>query len=187
MRKLVILMLVFGIASAANAALHISVGGNTNPKSSDIWLTVSQEITIDVWSDAIMKAGDDLAGYAIVSNTQLGAMTAGAITTKYAPLSGFVLYQDAVSSGFPGLAAGDNGPWGTMLFTGEVPQVDAGDVIIDGIILHCKGPGDVTIKLYSTDWGTAQLLDSVIIHQVPEPMTVALLGLGGLFLLRRRK
>jgi hypothetical protein len=44
---------------------------------------------------------------------------------------------------------------------------------------------DVIVELY--DAGTFQLIDSAIIKQVPEPMTVALLGLGGLFLLRRRK
>jgi len=39
------------------------------------------------------------------------------------------------------------------------------------------------------DWVNAVEADfgDLIIYQIPEPMTVALLGLGGLFLLRRRK
>jgi hypothetical protein len=31
------------------------------------------------------------------------------------------------------------------------------------------------------------ILDTVTIHQTPEPMTIGLLGLGGLALLRRRR
>jgi len=46
--------------------------------------------------------------------------------------------------------------------------------------------GDVyTIDLYASDWVT--ILDSGTVTVVPEPMTIALLGLGGLFLLRRRR
>ncbi len=44
---------------------------------------------------------------------------------------------------------------------------------------------DLVVELY--DAGTLLLIDSAIIKQIPEPMTLALLGLGGLFMLRRRK
>ena len=44
----------------------------------------------------------------------------------------------------------------------------------------------MVIELYTTDFGTSELVDAVVIHQIPEPATIALLGLGGL-LLRRRK
>jgi len=51
---------------------------------------------------------------------------------------------------------------------------------------ECIGLGDVVIYLYANDLQT--VLDTLTISQVvPEPMTIALLGLGGLFLLRRRK
>ncbi len=49
---------------------------------------------------------------------------------------------------------------------------------------HCLATGDAYINLYADDQYT--LLDSITIHQVPEPMSVLLLGIGGL-LLRRRK
>ena len=52
-------------------------------------------------------------------------------------------------------------------------------------IFQCKGPGDVMILLSYAD-GT--LIDKLIVHQlIPEPVTIAMLGLGGLALLGRRK
>ena len=54
-------------------------------------------------------------------------------------------------------------------------------------MFRCIAEGDAVIKLYSTPAGAVLTLqDTVTIHQIPEPMTVALLGLGGLALLRKR-
>jgi hypothetical protein len=56
--------------------------------------------------------------------------------------------------------------------------------VLDAKDLHCDyGPSDDVIILWSQD---AEELDRIVIHQIPEPATIALLGLGGL-LLRRRK
>lgn len=80
------------------------------------------------------------------------------------------------------------------------------DILWD-MFLHCDGPGDVTIDLtlfglsqYSifggaggpedaTEWidMTEGDLGDLVIHQIPEPITMALLGVGGLLLRRRRR
>ena len=57
-------------------------------------------------------------------------------------------------------------------------------VVVDGIIFKCLEEGDVVLTLTNVDFDT--IFDTVTIHQVPEPMTLGLLGLGGLFLRRRR-
>ena len=64
--------------------------------------------------------------------------------------------------------------------------------LVDSILLHCEGIGEVTLTLASIyDPGTGEpvsitVMDTQVIHQIPEPMTFALLGLGGLFLRRRK-
>jgi hypothetical protein len=74
-------------------------------------------------------------------------------------------------------------------------------VVLDHFLLHCDGPGTVLITLLETEETSAGLSQEtdgsdlfpllagtgVIIHQIPEPMTLTLLGLGSLFLARRKK
>ena len=90
---------------------------------------------------------------------------------------------------------------------GSIDTVPQPQDIIWDMFLHCGGQGNVTIDLhaaageyadYSTPpqgggqpYGGWKNLDNtkvgdLTIYQVPEPMTMVLLGLGGLFLRRRR-
>jgi hypothetical protein len=77
-------------------------------------------------------------------------------------------------------------------------------IVVDHILVHCEGDGNVIVTLTPITWdaviappnvlyeGTLQsdreaYGSEIIIYQVPEPLTVALLGLGGLALVRRRR
>jgi hypothetical protein len=89
-----------------------------------------------------------------------------------------------------------------------LPSEDGGIDIVWDIMLHCDGYGEVTVDLtlhglseysplsnagngpYPDPPGWLAMVEGdlgdLVVHQVPEPMTIALLGLGGLFLRRRR-
>jgi hypothetical protein len=93
-------------------------------------------------------------------------------------------------------------PTGALLdfVANDIGTVPPG-IILDHFLLHCDDRGDVVIKLVEnpntaagatleTDGGDLYELlagPGIIIHQIPEPMTLTLLGLGGLFLARRKK
>jgi hypothetical protein len=185
MKKLLVLLILVGLTTMASAALQISVGGDPEPVDSEIWLLPSETIFLDVWTDATIDKDDAdtwFNGWALVVDTTHGSIVPGMVTAKFSGDAGYTIFPNAVANGlYPGP---EDGVGGTA--TPVDTTADPGDVLFDEIIFHCEDFIDATILLYTTqDYVTYTLNDSVIIHQ-PEPMTVALLGLGGLFLRRRR-
>ena len=176
MKKLLILMLVLGLASSANAALTLvsSEGDTLDPDGINL-------TNIGIWND-VAEPGQGLTTYlAILSSDPAGWTGAYNI---YSP---------------PSLGQGpDHAYYGVMDIGGSIGEVDlwASDYAVPsadpygiGVLgdyeLLCTGLGDVVVYLIAQD--TTTVLDTITISQIPEPMTIALLGLGGLFLLRRRK
>ena len=191
MKKILVLVLLFGIASVANAGLFISVNGDLNPVSSEIFLEPSQTAVIDIHGDGQSRPGVDNP-YLVVAGPGL---IAGGVVLYPGTLSDYMdLAEMAIVAGiteeeflgyfkdYAGIDAVDAG-W-AILDDGTIPQAPLQGVLVDDIILHCEAIGDVELTLLTNDFAT--VLDSVIIHQVPEPITFALLGLGGLFLRRRK-
>ena len=189
MRKIVVLMLILGVTSMVNAGvLQISVNGNPDPIDSEIELKPSETLVLD-----ILTVGDigafEFHNWALVVDTAYGSISGGVA----AVLPG---------SNQLGGATGDNpdvlpdeplaGIWGIQGNTTMTP-IASGTVLVDQIEFHCEAIGDAVVQLYEIVSGEpfpsqgGTLVDQVIIHQIPEPMTIALLGFGGLLALRRRK
>ena len=187
MKKLLIFMLVLGMASLASAlptSLQISVGGVMEPTNSDIYLLPTETIVIDIWTTTEIYSGGGLEGYfSLGVDPTYGSFTGG--TSQYPTETGTVYYSGNGAAYLPSTEAGDFGTIGSMQPSGSGMT----GVIFDMIIFHCEAEGDAVINLYSVDFGATpyySLIDTVTIHQIPEPMTVLLLGLGGLFLRRRK-
>ncbi len=180
MKKLLIFMLVLCMASLANATLQISVNGNMNPTDSDIWLLPTETLNLDVWTNAEITPGTGEGYWALIASTAGSTISGGVVLVEGE--GGLQIYGAPV----PAAPAGENGIWGAIALA-TIPSISADTVIFDEILFHCEAEGDVTVTLLMGPApGAWSPVDSVVIHQIPEPMTVLLLGLGGLFLRRRK-
>jgi len=187
------LVYVFAIALAATTAnaglLQISVGGNFDPVDSEITLAPSDHIELNIHVNGDIgpfEAHD----WALVVNTNFGSINGGVAQV----VSGFNQLGGSAPDLGNGVLADSPlaGIWGNMANT-TFDNIASGTVLVDGIDFHCVGPGDAVIQLYEITSGAAfpsqsgTLVDQVIIHQIPEPISMSLLALGGLGLIRRRR
>jgi len=170
MKKLLVLLMVLGLATSAQAALSLSLDGEAAP--AEITIATSTTVVIDVQSSDV-EPWDGL----------LAIVDVGSAIEDMSPS----LYGEWV----PPMTASGIGELGSYsVITPEIWELHVGSVqgaVVAGtqfaIAFHCMGIGDTTVVLTDFDLNTIQ---TMIIHQIPEPMTLALLGLGGLFLRRRK-
>jgi hypothetical protein len=172
MKKFLVVMMVLGLVGSAQAALQISLNGAV--AGDEITISVSDNIVIGVMSDT----ADPWAGILeYIPRDSQAAEWVGSVTIN--PIAGF--------RATAALAAGYATSWqlSAAAFPGEVPAVAPGEQFTIGF--HCLAVGDVVVTLWGDAWDSGPVLDQLTIHQViPEPVTIGLLGLGGLFLRRRK-
>jgi len=175
MKKLLVLALVFGLASMANAALSV-VPGPTMSDGQVIWsvdVTGTQLIgtsasgTAAKYIGAVGLTGDDAAETPIFTNAQtyvavgVGSITWNALYNAY-----------DVDSQSLGMTTNGPGQWYS----------------IDLDLTGQPNPGQLSLycEQYNANYDVIGSGDMVL-DIVPEPITMTLMGLGGLGLLRRRR
>jgi len=231
MKKVLILMLVLGMASVANATVidvvTVGVGSMGHAGTSEDGLWPGETIEVKIVLNANPYPGRPSYDGYLLSTMDLDLHLSGPVSldagTKdkngdpvWQYNSGFTLFAVVDPTGatnppytelangldqFVGIASTPIGP-PTSGSTGPI------DLFWD-LIIHCDDWGPVTLDMtlnglseyapysdasganpYPDSPGWIELLESdlgdMVIHQIPEPMTIVLLGLGGLFLRRRR-
>ncbi len=164
MRKLLVLFLVLGLASAANAML-ITVD-DLEGESFEVGITST--ITV------VSEDTSSWLGYIIVEDGGAGSLENVVILDAAGNKASAGPYTEVSwGTGFELTAAS----------TGDPPPVAAGTQFS---LNYVGEVGDTaTISLFVDPEYTTPVA-SVNVTVVPEPMTIILLGLGGLFLRRRR-
>jgi hypothetical protein len=189
MKKLLVVLMVLSMAAIVNAALVINVNGKTGGAS----IGPNETATISIVASEEPSPSNL---YLFVTDGSFGTVSGGSVVFSSAAGEMALHHEgagdqyvntvhqygwlDATQTYYINLTANTNSSVvnGTVVDSVTYRAEIAGDstIILGGIVDDGQGEGGYLMAVW----------DTVVIHQVPEPMTMALLGLGGL-LLRRRK
>ena len=165
MKKLLVLMLVLGVASLASAGLTFATGAAT--------IQVGETVDIGMLADQAVAgtiATTDITG-GVPNGVSTMSLLAGAASTAFTANP---------QAAYPGYIQGIAGTVTPYMLGDEVSIASlTGDAV-----------GTYTIYTYTTaGWNTTYVPnDSFVLTvvPVPEPITMGLLAVGGLFLRRRK-
>jgi len=176
MKKLLILMLVLGMASLAYATVSLKIDDASVPGTIDIEIGE----TIQVYS----SDADTWLGYVFITEgSQAGSLTSGRLAELTAGQPGYAGYNAGID---PVTEAGFG--VGYLMAAGYTsdPPVAGVQFLFDFTALTADiGKTGVINVFVDPEYGTPE--DTTTYTIIPEPMTVLLLGFGGLFLRRRKK
>jgi hypothetical protein len=184
----VMLMLVLGVASYANATL---IDLRFSDGSYEKTLQPSEYTDIDLLiflEDTDTIVASSVKWLVVEDPAEPPDFT---ITEYFTPLMMVMATPPGDSSGFPWTS-------NNMDFAGIHPG--GGWIVVERFYIHCAAPSEDIISVdkansfisptttedYVLEWDPAGGGGSVTLHQIPEPASLALLALGGLALIRRR-
>lgn len=194
MKKLLVLMLVFAMATVASATPTITVVGVAEPNI----IPGGSVVTVTI-SGTFAEASGGTAGN---SNTPLGGYINGVFLDLSNTGKSYNYAYGSIGNVSAGSVAMGNGPSGGTIVTtyyglwftatsavtwAEGDDVDTGLWFTFDVTLDTTYPGETDGSEYLTvDIGYNSVANTVSLKVIPEPITIALLGLGGLFLRRRK-
>jgi hypothetical protein len=172
MKKLLVLLSVLVLASMANAAVYLSIDGVNASDGTEEIQDLGGTVTVYVMDNA---GGSSYTYYLDMLKVAGGGHATMTYPSVYAAAGDLATISGDYST--------------TTLYDYELFAGDSGGNVLTGVhfssVITESGAVDDTFNVDLIDYGVGTL-DTITFTIVPEPMTVALLGLGGLFLRRRK-
>jgi hypothetical protein len=197
MKKLLVLFVVLGLATVATAGVVdikiTSLNGVAIAPVSEITIKPSDIVDLTITYDSTTNLFlFGLSAFVNVDKQNLGELSLASVV-RNAAMDGTLEAKGEIGGQQWIVEAASMA--GVPAVTGQSQPV------VTNLLLHCLGEGVVKIWLsdyapgggsleVTSDFGTTVIPTygaGVTIAQIPEPMTLMLLGLGSLFLARRKK
>jgi hypothetical protein len=177
MKKLLVLALVLSMASMANAAL--TIGPSASSVNVDEAITISLDAGVDVYDQGGFYLG--------ISNTSIGGATLdilAAVINYTGNASSLTVIDDPDTSAALGLVGAF-----VLINLSDIPPAGNTSPPVTGLLASGFGltgatAGMVDLVVLSGADGSEFTRTSVEV--TPEPITIGLLGLGAMFLRRRK-
>lgn len=177
MKKLMVLSLVLAMGTLASASFSLVVNNADVPNGASI--SISNAVPLNLFESKL---------WAIVVDSQVASLgTPNPVSTANLSNSVVGLVEDSAVILEP---AGTTGWYGVTMWGAFTGPLAAGTVLYSGISIEgFSDTGFVTVYLYEVTEGAAfgdPAASADVAVMIPEPMTMGLLGLGALFLRRRK-
>ena len=169
MKKIVALVLVLAMASMASAALVLDITGSTAPAGE---VNISDNLSVSLVDAVNMNIQPFGVGFSLA--------------TDYGDYVSHMVIPPDIGAGWTLNNPAGNGVSITGSGTYMFRAIPADDVLMN-LTFHVDEPWSTMLTISVAGFYQGQdVSQSVTLHVIPEPVTIALLGLGGLFLRRRK-